>query len=225
MVIFLWAYRFNYGVLITKFFCFHRNSNRIYASSRGTTITMARKSINTNVTFSSNEWHLLFIRICMLFFFFCLIISCTPVMGIIYGVHQPRYVSDSNIAHYAEKIDLKGDIYRLKDYAEENRSKYRYLGKRLPETLIFNTDGLLTKFDIDCDSDLYSNAILSVGAIDSMETGDQSFQDLIADSYLIDTLKPEETIVFNSPVYVIKFAEFVGKFRYSKVVRMYNTFC
>lgn len=132
-------------------------------------------------------------------------------MGIIYGVHEPGYISDAYVASYAEKIDLQGDIYRLKDYSEENRVQYRYLGKRLPETLIFNSDGLITKFEINCGSDLYSNANLTIGAIDSLETGEQTFQDFIADSYIIDALKGEEIFEYNTPVYVIKFAEFVGK--------------
>jgi len=132
-------------------------------------------------------------------------------MGIIYGVHQPRYVSDTNVARYAEKIDWHGEIYRLNDYSEENRGKYRYLGNRLPETLIFNAEGLITKLDIDCCSDLYANASLTIGAIDSLETGEQSFRDFIADSYVIDTLQAEEMTSINTPVYVIKFAEFVGK--------------
>ncbi len=140
-------------------------------------------------------------------------------MEIIYGVHQPRYVSDTIVARYAEKIDLQGDIYRLKDYGEENRSKYRYLGKRLPETLIFNSKGLITKFDINCSSDLYSMANFTVGAIDSLETGEQSFQNFIVDSYVIDKLKADEMTAFNTPVYVIKFAKFVGKINKDNVPR------
>lgn len=134
-----------------------------------------------------------------------------PVMEIIYGVHQPRYVTDTNVARYAEQLDLQGDIYRLKDYSESNRSKYRYLGKRLPETLVFNSEGLITKLEIDCASDLYSIANLAIGAIDSLETGEKSFQDFIADSYVINPMNSEKMMNLNTPVYVIKFAEFVGK--------------
>lgn len=132
-------------------------------------------------------------------------------MEIIYGVHQPRYVSDAYVARYAEQLNFRGNIYRLKDYSEENRSKYRYLGKRLPETLVFNSEGLITKFEINCSSDFYSLTNLSIEAIDSMETGEKSFQDFIADSYVINPLEAQEIIAFNTPVYVIKFAEFVGK--------------
>ncbi len=134
-------------------------------------------------------------------------------MKVIYGAHQPRYVSDTNVTHYFNKINLQGDIYRLKDYSEENISKYkyRYLGKRLPETLIFNSMGLITKIDLNCGSDLYSNANLTIGAIDSLETGEQSFQDFIADSYVIGSLEENDMSTYNTPIYVIKFAEFVGK--------------
>lgn len=132
-------------------------------------------------------------------------------MGIIYGVHQPRYVSDSNIARYADKIDLEGDIYRLKNYAEGNHGKYRYLGNRLPETLIFNSKGMITKLDIDCSSDLYANANLAISAIDSLETGEQSLQNFIVNCYVIDPSNTQKLTTFNTPVYVIKFAEFVGK--------------
>jgi len=172
---------------------------------------MIRKSTNRSVPSTLGGWYTLFARISLFLFLLSQIISCTPVMGIIYGVHQPGYISDEYVASYAEKIDLQGDIYRLIDYSEENQGKYRYLGKRLPETLIFNSEGLITKFEIDCGSDLYSNAYLTIGAIDSLETGEQSFQNFIADSYVIDALKAEEMTAFNKPVYVIKFAEFVGK--------------
>jgi hypothetical protein len=141
---------------------------------------MDRKSINNYYgTFTSGGFYYLFNRCYILFFFFFPIISCTPVMEIIYGVHQPRYVSDANVVQYAEKIGLQGDIYRLKDYSEENRGKYRYLGKILPETLIFNSEGMMTKLEIDCSSDLYSNANLTISSIDSLEAGEQSFRILL----------------------------------------------
>ena len=173
--------------------------------------TMAKKSKYTRVPFTSRALYALCIKMSVLIFFFFQIISCTPVMEIIYGVHQPRYVSDANVSLYAEKLDLQGNIYRLKDYAEENHSKYRYLGKILPETLVFNSEGRITKLEIDCSSDLYSIANLTIEAIDSLETGEKSFQDFMADSYTINTLGSEAKIAFTTPVYVIKFAEFVGK--------------
>lgn len=183
---------------------------------------MYRKSTISSVPCTSRGWYALFIRNGIFFFFISQIISCTPVMEIIYGVHQPRYVSNINVARYAEKIKLQGDIYRLKDYDEENRGKYRYLGKRLPETLIFNSKGLITKFDINCGIDLYLNANLTIGAIDSLETREQTFQNFIEDSYLIDTLGAEEITAFNTPVYVIKFAEFVGKLNKDNIPKQIN---
>lgn len=172
---------------------------------------MVEKLECIGVPFTTGGWYALFIKISILVFLLFQIISCMPVMQIIYGVHQPRYVSDTNVARYAEQLNLQGNIYRLKDFSEENRSKYRYLGNRLPETLVFNSEGLITKFEIDCASDLYSIANLSIESIDRMETGEKSFQDFIADSYVINLLDAEEIIAFNTPVYVIKFAEFVGK--------------
>ena len=174
-------------------------------------LPLAMKSKYSRVSFTSGLLYTLFIRISVLIFFFFQIISCTPVMKIIYGVHQPRYVSDADVTGYAEKLDLQGNIYRLKDYAEENHSKYAYLGKRLPETLVFNAEGRITILDIDCASDLYSIANFTIEAIDSLETGEKSFQDFIADSYIINPLGSEAKISFNTPVYVVKFAEFVGK--------------
>ena len=70
---------------------------------------------------------------------------------------------------------------------------------------------MITKLDINCSSDLYTNANLAIGAIDSLEKGEQSLQDLLADSYIIDSLNAEEITAVNTPVYVLKFAEFVGK--------------
>jgi len=172
---------------------------------------MDKNATCISIPSSFDGWHTLFIRIGIFLFFTSQIISCKPVMKIIYGVHQPRYVSDANVAQYAEQLDLKGDIYRLKHYAEESRGKFRYLGKRLPETLIFNSHGLITKFEINCNSDFYKMANLTLQAIDSIETGDKSFQDFMADSYVIDSLNAEDIIAFNTPVYIIKFAEFVGK--------------
>lgn len=172
---------------------------------------MTQRSKYCKVLFISGGLYLLFIRIIMLCFFFLHIISCTPVMKIIYGVHQPRYVSDATVSLYADQLDLEGTIYRLKEYAEENHSKYNYLGKRLPETLVFNSEGRITKLEIDCSSDLYSIANLTIEAIDSLETGEKSYQDFIADSYTLNKMGSETKNTYNTPVYVIKFAEFVGK--------------
>lgn len=173
--------------------------------------TLAMKSSIRRVSFTSCRLYTLFIRISMFIFFLSQIISCTPVMKIIYGVHEPRYVSDANVIRYAEQLDLDGNIYRLKEYAEENHSKYGYLGKRLPESLVFNSEGRITKLEIDCPSDLYSIANLTIAAIDSLETGEKTFQDFIGDSYMLNPSNGKTKIVFNTPVYVIKFAEFVGK--------------
>lgn len=134
-----------------------------------------------------------------------------PVMKLLYGLHQPGYVSDNEVVRYAEKLDWQGDIFRLKDYAEETRSKYRYLGNSIPDVLIFNSNGLLTKYEIDCSSDLDSIAMLSIETINSMKTGEKSFRDFIADTYVINSLDVEEMIAFNTPTYVVKFAEFAGK--------------
>ena len=172
------------------------------------TINLRRSGL---IQITSDRWSTQFIRISMLFFFFSQIISCMPVMKIIYGVHQPRYVSDINVVQYAEQLEWRGDIYRLNDYSEENRSKYRYLGNRLPDILVFNSEGLITKFEVDCSLDLYSIANLSIEAIDSLETGEKSLQDFISDSYIISPLDVEEMITYNTPVYVVKFAEFIGK--------------
>jgi hypothetical protein len=156
-------------------------------------------------------WYALDNKFSVLFLLFIPLISCNPVLEIIYGVHQPRYVSDTDVIRYAEKIDWESDIYRLKDYAEDRPSKYRYLGNRLPEILVFNSQGLITKFEIDCSSDLYSITTLTPGAIDSMEVGEHSFEDFIANTYVINNGSVEEMISFHTPIYVVKFAEFVGK--------------
>ena len=60
-------------------------------------LTLAKKSKYSRVSFIAGGLYTLFIRICMLILFFSQIISCTPVMKIIYGVHQPRYLSDANV--------------------------------------------------------------------------------------------------------------------------------
>ena len=169
------------------------------------------KSKYYNENNSSYGWSQFLGRIGLMIFLVSPIVSCMAVVGVFYGVHQPRYFSDSKVVHYAEQIGLQGDIYRLKDYTEQNRSKYRYLGKTLPETLIFNAAGQITQYEIDCSSDFDAMVLLSIESIDSLETGDKTLHEFIDDTYMIHSSENVDILESNTPVYVIKFAEFAGK--------------
>ncbi len=156
----------------------------------------------------------------MLLFLCFQIISCMPVIKLVYGLHKPRYVSDTNVVRYSEQLGLQGEIYRLKDYAEENRSKYRYLGNSFPDVLIFNSTGQLTKFDIDCSNDLQSIVELSLYDIDTLGLEGKPLQDFIDDTYVINTLNNECISVLKMPLYVIKFAEYAGRLNKENVPAM-----
>ncbi len=129
---------------------------------------------------------------------------------LVYGAHQPKYLSDSDVIKYYKHLGLQNEIYRIKDYSEINRKQYRYLGNSLPETLIFNSRGQLTKFEISCSSKLDSIAELSLHEIDNMSLEGNSIKDFIDDTYVINNLNKEDTAFLKMPLYVIKFAEFVG---------------
>ncbi len=134
-------------------------------------------------------------------------LSCMPVMKMVYGLHKPGYVSDAAVLKYYNHLGLHDKIYRLKEYAELNRKKYHYIGNSMPDILVFNSKGELTKFALDCSGDFDSIAQLSIYDIDHMELAGKTFQDFIDNTYVIN---PGNDLGINMPVYVIKFAEYAG---------------
>ena len=139
------------------------------------------------------------------------LISCMPVMMMIYGIHQPRYVSDAAVIKYHEGLGLQGEIYRLKDYNESNGNRFRYVGNAMPDMLLFNSKGQMTSFDTDCSSDFVSMTRLSPEAIDSLKVVDKKLVEFISDTYRINDFGKGELKNDQRPVYVVKFAEFAGK--------------
>jgi hypothetical protein len=134
-----------------------------------------------------------------------------PVMQVIYGVHQPKYLSDQKVIKYYKRIGLEGKVYRLNDYSEETRKKYQYLGNTMPELLIFNTCGQQVKFEIDCSSSLDSIVKLTNSNIDQMNTSGKLIRDLVSDSYILNDQSGIDSTLTNQSLYVLKFAEFAGK--------------
>jgi hypothetical protein len=106
---------------------------------------------------------------------------------------------------------LEGDIYRLKEYSEENRKQYHYLGNKMPDVLLFNSNGQLVKFEVDCSSSLDSIVQLSPHNIDQMNTEINSLQEFVNDSYTLSKIAGENLMLQHKPVYALKFAEFAGK--------------
>lgn len=137
--------------------------------------------------------------------------SCGPVAEIFYGVHEPRLLSDDAVLNYAEKLDINGDIYRLKEYSNTNKKKYRYLGNTLPDMLLYNSKGELVKFNVDCTSDLATLANLKVNTIDTMATQGFDLRGFLENSYPINKVRNFNMESINRPIYVIKFGEYAGK--------------
>jgi hypothetical protein len=134
-----------------------------------------------------------------------------PVIKLVYGLHDPRYVSDADVVKYYSRIGLDGDIYRLKEYSEANRKAYRYLGNKMPDVLLFNSNGQLVKFEIDCSSSLDSIVQLAPHDIDKMSTEINSLQEFVSESYTLGNVVGEDIMLHQKPVYALKFAEFAGK--------------
>jgi len=156
-------------------------------------------------------WYVRSITVFLLFLLGFQLMSCMPVIKLVYGIHKPRYVSDSAVVKYYNRLGLQGEIYRLKDYNSGNRKKFRYLGNTMPDVLLFNSKGYLTKFDIDCSKGLDSIVKLSLHDIDSMSLEGKSIQDFIDDTYVINNLNNKEIHHLNMPLYVVKFADYAGK--------------
>ncbi len=133
-----------------------------------------------------------------------------PVVKLVYGLHEPRYLSDAAVVKYYARLGLQDEIYRLKDYTEENRKDYRYLGNSFPDLLVFNSEGQLTTFELSCSGGLDSIAALSPYEIDNMSLAGNSLQDLISDTYVINDTNKEDSTLLNQPLYVVKFAEYAG---------------
>ena len=138
--------------------------------------------------------------------------SCMPVIKMIYGVHQPGYVSNDDVIRYYHHLGLKDEIYRLINYSEENRGKFRYLGNSIPEILIFNSSGQLTKFEVSCSSSNDSIIKLTPDEIDNINISEEgkTLQDLIGDTYKVNALNQGDITQVGKPLYVVKFAEFAG---------------
>src|SRR3989337_2196297 len=130
--------------------------------------------------------------------------SCMPVMQLAYGLHQPKYVSDEAVIKYYNRLGMDDEIYRVKDYSEENRNQYRYLGNSMPEVLLFNSRGQLTKFEPTCSGRLDSIVQLSTYDIDNNDSIVEatSLRDFINDSYVINAGNNQDIILHPMPVYV-----------------------
>jgi hypothetical protein len=137
-------------------------------------------------------------------------ISCTPVVMLIYGAHQPNYVSDQAVVRYAHRLGLVHEIYRIKNYSEENRKHYGYLGNAIPALLLFNSAGNLTKYEIDCSASLDSIAKLSTHDIDGLPHAGKTLEDFRDDTYVVNNGNSEKPAFIHKPLYVVNFAEFAG---------------
>ena len=148
--------------------------------------------------------------------------SCMPVMKMIYGLHDPKYLSDEAVIKYYKRLGLQDEIYRVNNYTEENRKEFRYLGSSMPEMLVFNSKGQLTTFDLSCSGGLDSIAGLSPHDIDNMPLASNSLQDLIGDTYVINDANKDDSDLFNKPLYVVKFAEYAGLLNKQNVPGLVN---
>ena len=171
-------------------------------------LSMPNKIMNINIL--SIKWGVHFISVCMLLMFGLQFMSCMPVMKMVYGLHDPKYLSDAAVVKYYNRLGLQDKIYRVKDYKEENRKEFRYLGSSMPEILVFNSHEQLTTFELNCSGGLDSIAGLSTHDIDNMPLASNSLQDLIGDTYVINDLNKDDAVVLNQPLYVVKFAEYAG---------------
>ncbi len=155
--------------------------------------------------------------VCLVFLPAFLALSCTPVVMLIYGVHQPKYKSDDAVIKFSSRLGLQGEMYRLEEYSEESLSRFRYAGNSMPGILLFNSNGQLTKFELDCSGGLDSIARLSPHDIDKMSLAGKSRQDFFGDTYIINTPASENLAKLNRPLFVIKFAEYAGRFNKDNV--------
>lgn len=137
--------------------------------------------------------------------------SCAPAIQLIYGVHKPKYRSDETVARYYQRLGQDDIIYRIKNYSKENRKQFRYLGNSMPDLLLFNSQGQLTKFVINCTSDIDSIAGLSRSQIDQLPLQEKGLEHFVEDTYTLKGLQGEELGISGKPLYVVKFAEYAGK--------------
>ncbi|MFZ1678106.1 MAG: hypothetical protein WBP41_15220 [Saprospiraceae bacterium] len=87
----------------------------------------------------------------------------------------------------------------------------------MPDVLLFNSTGRLTKFEINCSNKLDSIVELSPHDIDNLGLEGKSIQDFISDTYVINTLNNDDNTPLKMPLYVVKFAEYAGRFNKENV--------
>lgn len=184
---------------------------------------MLIKSDFTNIPFNYNRRYHQPMIAGLLFLLVFPFLSCTPVIMLIYGAHQPNYVSDQAVIKFAHRLGLEDEIYRVKNYEEESRKQYGYLGNAMPNIILFNSAGRLTKYESDCSATLDSIARLSPYEIDTLPLADKTLEDFIVDTYVINTGNMEELAILDRPLYVVVFAEFVGLLNKQSVPALVTT--
>ncbi|MDZ4747054.1 MAG: hypothetical protein SH808_01095 [Saprospiraceae bacterium] len=171
---------------------------------------MFKKTYSTNLPTVYDRPYRQCIAVYALFFLGFQIMSCMPAVKLIYGLHQPRYVSDAAVVKYGHRLGWQSAIYRVNNYNDETRTQYRYLGSSMPDVLLFNSTGQLTKFEMNCSNDLKSLVTLSSLQIDSLPTSEKSIRDFMEDTYVLSDSGLKNLIQNEEPLYVVKFAEFAG---------------
>lgn len=154
-----------------------------------------------------------FISICISLLVISAAISgCNPIIKTIYGIHNPRILTDKEVLDFCEKNKFTGvEIRRIKSYNDKTKRNYSYLGNTIPDLLIFNSKSKLTTPQLSCPGDFQNILEMTDEDIDSLPTSNILISDFYDITYEIN---PNESKLIEGtescPLFIIKFAEYAG---------------
>lgn len=137
-------------------------------------------------------------------------IGCGPAVKFLYGITEPKELSDEEVQKLANKLSLGDDIYRIKYFDGAHIGSWTLTS--VPSLSLYCSSGHKIDFSPSCTADYDSLINMSVEKIDNLlhEQDEFDLDDLVFETYNIgtyDRFKP----ISGRPTFVILFAKYIGR--------------
>lgn len=135
--------------------------------------------------------------------------ACAPVIKTVYGIKKPKYKSDAQVMKYANKIDLDGDIYRIRDFDGAHAGAFKL--ESIPTLYAFNHRNEQIDQTISCSSDYMDLVDLSVDSLNALSSKEGRFHDLMSRLYNVQSGYGLVHTGNQKPTFVILWASYIGR--------------
>lgn len=137
-------------------------------------------------------------------------IDCGPAVKFLYGITEPKELSDEEVQKLANRLSLGDDIYRVKNFDGAHIGSWTLTS--VPSLSVYSSSGHKIDFNPSCTADYDSLINMSVEKIDNLllEQDEFNLEDLASETYRIgtnDRFKP----ISGRPTFVILFAKYIGR--------------